>query len=54
MIIYLHEDIQRCPFKSEQDRKEIDCWAWHYFIWPFPLTGLHICMGVKNRCGQVV
>jgi len=49
MIIYLHEDIESCPFIALKDFIEIDCWNW-----PEPLTGVHVCMGGKNQCSQVV
>jgi len=54
MIIYLHEDIQGCPFMSTHDSKDIDCWNWYDCSWIIPLTRTHICMGVKNQCSQVV
>jgi len=46
MIIYLHEDISDCPFATLQETIDIVCWQWTDVQ-----TGIHICMGIKNRCG---
>ena len=50
MIIYLHEDIQGCPFMTQQDQIYIVCWSNWYGIH----RGTHKCNGGKNQCSQVV